>query len=74
MAFITLSFVVQLFLSISYFPDKTIDFSFSSVLGKCERAESSIWCDSTGCDTEIESEKNLETQKQEHAEQGLRAE
>lgn len=63
MAFITLSFVVQLFLSISYFPDETIDFSFSSVLGKCERAESSIWCDSTGCDTEIESEKKKKNWK-----------
>jgi hypothetical protein len=46
-----------LFLSIFYFPDKTIDFSFSSVLGKCERAESGIWCDSTECDIAIESVK-----------------
>lgn len=40
-----------------------IDFSFSSVLGKCERAESSIWWESTGCDRVTELETNLESWK-----------
>lgn len=73
-AFITLSFMIQLFLSISYFPDQTINFSFSSVLGKCERAESSIWCDSAGCDDETESEKSWKAGKHEHGEKGIGAE
>lgn len=40
-----------------------MDFSFSSVLKKCESAGGSIWCDSTGCDAEMESEKMLESGK-----------
>lgn len=55
-------FCGELFLSISYFPDWAIDFLFSSVLGKCERAERSIWFDSTEvCNIEIEYEKNVES-------------